>query len=286
MAKEMVTVFQPTGPTSPVVADSPHSGRVYPPDFVTCVDKASLQQLEDGFVDQLIGGLTATGATVVLAQFPRAYIDPNRAEHDLDPTLIDGPWLKPLLPSTKTELGVGLIFRRTLDGRNLYSGKLTPQAIRHRLDTCYLPYHAHLKRSLDAVYAEHGQVIHLNCHSMPSLDGPTSANAANKRPDFCLGNRHGTTASETLMDQIEGMLQGCGYRVSRNVPYAGVELVRRYAEPECGRHSVQIEINRALYMDEQTHQPHDGLVRIQAVMTSLASDLAQRGKDALCIAAE
>ena len=283
---EMVSVLKPAGATSPIVADSPHSGRFYPPDFETCVDRASLQRLEDGFVDELVTDMTNTGATVVLARFPRAYIDPNRAEHDLDPTLIEGPWLQPLLPSTKTELGVGLIFRRTLDGRHLYPGRLTSQAIHHRLNTCYVPYHAHLKDSLDAVYAEHGHVIHLNCHSMPSLSGLASARAASERPDFCLGNRHGTTASQALMDQIEGMLQGCGYVVSRNVPYAGVELVRRYAEPESGRHSIQIEINRALYMDEQTHQPHDGLTRIRAVMTALAAELGERGKNAFELAAE
>lgn len=259
----------PDGQAVPLVLDSPHSGTGYPADFEPVVDQASLRDLEDPFVDQLLAGTPGRGATLVCARFARAYIDPNRSEHDIDLDMLSGPWPEAVTPSTKTELGVGLVFRRTLDGRSIYADRLTPASVQERIARYYRPYHQALAGALNQAHLQFGHVWHLNCHSMPGGTG-----ARRTRPDFCIGDRHGTTADRRLVERIVAILRECGYQVALNNPYAGVELVRRYADPIERRHSVQIEINRSLYMNEQTHVRHQGFERTMRVLERLVDELA------------
>jgi N-formylglutamate deformylase len=283
----VVEVLRPRIAAVPLVVDSPHSGREYPRDFRHDVDRATLRRLEDGFVDLLLAGAPTFGATSINAHFPRSYIDPNRAEFDLDPHTLSDEWNAPASPSHKSKLGVGLVFTRTLDGQDIYARPLQSRDIHHRLEHYYRPYHRALSQVLDETHAAFGMVWHLNCHSMPALAAGSTCGSRNRtRPDFCLGDRHGTTCSPALLECAAACLRGMGYCVSINDPYAGVELVARHGRPEEGRHSLQIEINRSLYMNEAQHTPHRGLPATQAALEQLMAFLADQLRSTLAIAAE
>ena len=275
----------PEVPSVPLVLDSPHSGRFYPRDFHVQVSREQLRRLEDGFVDELLLDAPALGATLVRALFPRSYIDPNRAEHDLDTSMVRGHWPHPVQPSHKCELGVGLIFRRTLEGEPIYGEPLSVHAVQRRISRYHRPYHEALAAALERAHGAHGLVWHLNCHSMPS-HGAGQVLKGTRRADFCLGNRHGASCSMELTALVAATLRDLGYHVTLNDPYAGVELVRRYAEPSAGRHSLQIEVNRALYMDEAAHRPHAGLATLRQDMRKLFERLAAELRPSTPLAAE
>ena len=280
-----VDIEQPKTDAIPLVLDSPHSGRDYPDDFVTLVERESLVRLEDGYVDELIDGAPRLGATVIKALFPRSYIDPNRSETDLDTRMLDGRWPFPTSPTHKSDLGVGLVFNRSLDGRDFYAEKLTAAAVLHRIENYYRPYHIGLRDTLNSLHRKFGLVWHLNCHSMPAF-AASAAKQSQPRPDICLGNRHGTTASAELVDLLSTSLRQLGLNVTCNDPYAGVELVRRYSNPRQGAHSVQVEINRALYMNESTHTIHSGFAPLKRALETVFGKLAQELRRDLAQAAE
>lgn len=280
-----VDIEHPKTDAIPLVLDSPHSGRDYPDDFVTQVERESLVRLEDGYVDELIDGAPRVGATVIKALFPRSYIDPNRSETDLDTRMLDGRWPYPTSPTHKSDLGVGLVFNRSLDGRDFYAEKLTAAAVLHRIENYYRPYHDGLRDTLNSLHSKFGLVWHLNCHSMPAF-AASAAKQSQPRPDICLGNRHGTTASAELVDLLSTSLRQLGLNVTCNDPYAGVELVRRYSNPRQGAHSVQVEINRALYMNESTHTIHSGFAPLKRALETVFGKLAQELRRDLAQAAE
>jgi len=260
----------------PLVFDSPHSGTTYPDDFRSVLPLARLRKAEDTFVHELYAAAPAAGAVLMGAHFPRIYIDPNRSEADLDLELLDGDWDVALRPSRKTDLGVGLIWRLAPPGDPIYDRRLSPAETRHRIETYHRPYHATLKGHLDRLHDQFGQVWHINCHSMPehgsvmSEDGPDAV-----RPDFILGDRDGTSCGVELTEFVRAHLADRGYGVVLNDPYKGVELVRAYSAPEAGRHSLQIEINRKLYMREESFERSDGFNTLQAELTGLIEALAE-----------
>lgn len=250
---EVVSLLRGRGIVVPVVFDSPHSGSIYPSDFNHVIPIDKIRRAEDMYVDELFEDAPDHGATLIAAQFPRSYIDPNRSLEDLDPELLAESWPGVVRPGEKARLGHGLIWRLCPPDMNLYIEKLSPEQVRRRIDGYWRPYHEALRQALDDLYDRFDAVWHVNCHSMPSMArGPFLNGSA--QPDFVLGDRDGTTASPDFVHLVRDRLHGMGYSVKINDPYKGVELVRAYSDPARGRHSLQIEINRAIYMDEVTFE--------------------------------
>jgi len=259
----------------PVVFDSPHSGTDYPADFGTIAPMATLRRSEDAFVDELFGAAPAHGAPLIAARFPRIYIDPNRDLVDLDPAMLDGPWPDPLVPSRKTELGVGLVWRIMPPDSRLYDRLLTVAEVRGRIERCWKPYHRAVSDALDAAHQRFGKVWHVNCHSMPAVGNAASEDGPVARAEFVLGDRDGTTCEAAFTAFVADELRGMGYHVKINEPYKGVELVRRYSDPAKGRHSLQLEINRKLYMDEKTIEKNAGFGALQANLEKLVAAICE-----------
>ena len=239
----------------PVVLDSPHSGTIYPDDFDTTVPLKALRRAEDMYVDDLFGDGPTHGATLLSALYPRSFIDPNRGIADLDRDLLAEPWPDPVQPSEKARLGHGLIWRVCPPDFPMYGRRLPIAEVLRRIDTYWQPYHDVLQRCMDEAQARFGMAWHINCHSMPSSSLPRNSELSGFRhADFVLGDRDGTTCSREFITIVSVTLKGFGYRVRINDPYKGVEIVRRHGRPDIGRHSLQIEINRALYMNEDTFE--------------------------------
>ena len=252
-----VIVTAPTVHAVPVVFDSPHSGIEYPDDFRFVVDHCLLRQSEDTHVDTLYGAAPGHGATLISARFPRSYIDPNRSLLDIDGALLESPWPGPVNPSRKTEKGIGLVWRMLDSGDAIYDRKLSVAEIAARIRDYYSPYHNSVRRALNDAAGHYGGVWHINCHSMPAVSGQISDEGPGvERADFVLGDRDGTTCSPEFTAFIAATLRGFGYDVRINDPYKGVELVRAYSDPANHRHSLQIEVNRRLYMNEATREPN------------------------------
>jgi N-formylglutamate amidohydrolase len=260
---EVLERFDPVERVAPVVFDSPHSGNIYPGDFDHCIDRLHLRRTEDAFIDELFSDAPGEGATLLCALFPRSYVDPNRSPDDIDPAMLDGEWPYSASPGEKAKLGIGLIPSRE-PGGVVYDRLLGVQEACHRLDTYYWPYHRELEQALDRAQQLCGAFWHVNCHSMPAISTSISPEGPGvPRPDFCLGTRDGTTCDGEFVEFVESYLADLGYTVTINDPYKGVELVRRYSDPTRGRHSLQIEINRGLYMDEAAIAKHHGFAALK-----------------------
>ena len=258
----------------PLVLDSPHSGERYPDDFDHAPPRAEVRRAEDTHVARLWHGALRHGATLIEACFPRAYIDPNRSLDDLDPDLLADAWDGALVRSRKSEQGIGLVWRLARGGVPMYTRKLRAAEIRRRIDDFYLPYHAALAAELDAMHGRFGAVWHVDCHSMPAVGDVNSDDPGRARADFVLGDRDGTTCAAEFIGAVAAALRGFGYDVAINDPYKGVEIVRRHGHPASARHSLQIEINRRLYMDEATLAPNAGYAALEADLDRLAGVLA------------
>ena len=254
----------------PLVFDSPHSGSSYPEDFQFCCTLDVLRMAEDTYVDELYGAAPALGATLIGAVFPRSYLDPNRAVDDLDCALMDGTWPSPLAPSHKTRSGLGLVRRVARPGIPIYDRKLTAAEVMARVDRCHTPYHHVLAEACDRVHRKFGTVWHVNCHSMPSQ---RSGKKGGRCADFVLGDRDGTTCAPEFTDFVAGVLRGRGYTVRINEVYKGVEIVKRQGRPAMHRHSLQIEVDRALYMDQKTLEKSPGFDQVRADITELIAAL-------------
>lgn len=256
----------------PVVFDSPHSGADYPADFDTIAPKSRLRRAEDMFVENLFDSAPTSGAALLAALFPRSYIDPNRALNDLDRRLIDGAWPGDLRMSDKSRLGHGLIWRLCPPDIPMYGRKLTVAEVQARIQGYYRPYHRALRYAMERTIDRFGCVYHVNCHSMPAVSSPmTAVGGARRRADFVLGDRDGASCDPAFTMLVRDTLEGMGYAVAVNDPYKGVELVRAYSEPMAGRHSLQIEINRALYMDEDEFTPSPNFARLKTDIDALVA---------------
>lgn len=242
---------------TPLVLDSPHSGTVYPEDFRPACDLATLRRAEDTHVEKLYAFAPAMGAAWIEAHFPRSYLDANRDTTELDTALLDGPWTGPLSTDprvlSKVRLGKGLVWKLTDEGLPIYDRLLGVDEVRGRIDNCWRPYHAAVAEAIDSAHARHGYSIHINCHSMPAVAGSHATDFPGLvHADFVIGDRDGSTADPALSQRICEHLRARGYSVDYNHPYKGVELVRRHGRPAGQRHSIQVEVNRRLYMDEAT----------------------------------
>jgi len=260
--------------SSALVLDSPHSGTVYPADFLFSCDALVLRRAEDTHVEKLYDFAPSMGVHWVEAHFPRSYLDANRNTTEIDDTLLDAPWPGAIetdsVVMSKVRLGKGLIWRTTDDGLSIYNRRLSVAEVDARIANCWQPYHLAVASAIDAAHTQYGYSMHINCHSMPAVassnatDFPGEAHA-----DFVVGDRDGTTAHAALSQLICSYLRSLGYSVAYNHPYKGVELVRRYSNPPGQRHSIQLEINRKLYMHEDTLDLTPGFEPLKVHLQSL-----------------
>ncbi|HEX3862925.1 MAG TPA: N-formylglutamate amidohydrolase [Stellaceae bacterium] len=262
----------PVAGTVPLVLDSPHSGAFYPDDFAYRCALPVLRRAEDSFVDELYETAPAHGATLIGALFPRSYIDVNRAPDDIDPAILTGPPPPALVPRPATR--VGLVRRHAQPGIPIYDRKLDADDVLARIARYHAPYHRVLDETCDRLHREFGAVWHVNCHSMPSY-GNRREGLKGEHGDFVLGDRDGTTCGGEFTDFVARFLRGLGYDVRINEGYKGVEIVRRQGRPAENRHSLQIEVDRSLYVDQKTLEKLPGFIRLQADLGSLVAALAE-----------
>ncbi|MGH1377583.1 MAG: N-formylglutamate amidohydrolase [Alphaproteobacteria bacterium] len=262
----------------PVIFDSPHSGRSYPKDFNYTCSLSDLRRLEDPYVDDLFSDAPALNAHLLSALFPRSYIDVNRANDDIDDLLFEGTWPQEtygeINPSSRSNSGVGLIGRLIKPGNPIYSSKLTPEEIMNRVKNYYEPYHDTLCTTLNDAYYNHGQFWHINCHSMPSSSAYPRKNITlignKKEPsDIVLGDLDGKTCSREFIYELRQFWLNKGYRVTINDPFKGVELISRYSQPTRGKNSIQIEINRNLYINEDTYEKNNNFDAVKNDCTEM-----------------
>lgn len=270
------TLFPPRAKVLPLFLDSPHSGTDYPADFRPAAPMELLRRAEDMHVDELYAGAPDHGATFLVAHFPRVYLDANRPADDIDPELLDAPFPGRINPGPKTAIGKGLVWRMITPEVPVYDRRLPPAEVQARIDRCWSPYHEAVVRTTDELHRRFGALWHINCHSMPSVSDSLSeeGEGGRARADFVLGDRDGTTCAPEFTELVRETLAGMGYTVRVNDPYKGVELVRAYADPARGRHSLQVEINRRLYMDERTFARTPGFDGLKANLDALVARIA------------
>lgn len=272
-AGEPFAVHMPDALIAPVVFNSPHSGSIYPARFLEQVrlDLPTLRRSEDTFVDELFDAAPGLGMPLMRAHFPRSMVDLNREPLELDPRMFDGR-----LPahantrSMRVAGGLGTIPRVVGEAQEIYARRLPVEEALLRIETLYRPYHARLRRLLAGVHRSFGSVLLVDCHSMPSL-APRDDGC---RADIILGDRYGTSCSSSVTETIEAFLKDRGYGVTRNKPYAGGFITEHYGQPQSGMHAVQIEINRALYMNEATYQRTTGFEALRHDLAALAQALS------------
>ncbi|WP_170414872.1 N-formylglutamate amidohydrolase [Ruegeria arenilitoris] len=276
----------PARRTSCVVFSSPHSGRSYPQTLLnrTVLSENVIRSSEDAFVDQLFSAAAEFGAPLISAVLPRAYLDLNRSAEELDPALVQGARRSGHNPRVAS--GLGVIPRVVANGRAIYRGKLTMDEARLRIDTCWRPYHARLKSLLAESLDVFGQAILIDCHSMPHEAVAMASNAKSKRPDVVLGDRFGASASIEVVDQIEAAFVSAGLNVARNAPFAGAYVTQTYGRPARQQHAVQIEVDRALYMDEANIVPNENFALFQEILRDIIQEIASIGDDPVRLAAE
>jgi len=267
------TILKPGVQTAPFVLCSPHSGRVYPRAFLaqSGLDPLTLRKSEDCFVDDLFLGAAGLGVPLIAARFPRAYLDVNREPYELDPELFADP-----LPdyansqSVRVVGGLGTIARIVADGEEIYRTRLTVEDGLSRIDQLYFPFHAALAGLIEETRAQFGYAVLVDCHSMPSAQ---TAQSNGPRPDFVIGDRFGAACDPRLTRFLKDVLTAEDYDVQLNRPYAGGYITEHYGRPYRGVHAVQIEINRALYLDEQAFTQAPGFHRLQVDLTRMAGML-------------
>ena len=271
----------PSGVTAiPLVFDSPHSGRHYPDDFAYACDFQHLRKAEDTDVDDLYSFAPALGATLVSAEFPRSYLDPNRRVEDIDTSMINGEWPGPVDLSPKTKSGIGLIWRVLDDNSPIYARKLGVTEVARRIERCHRAYWAAINAATEAAHKAHGHVVHVNCHSMPAEAGPVSwVKPGTRFADVVLGDRDGSTCAPEMTALLAAAFRAEGLGVAINDPYKGVELVKRFGRPHENRHSIQIELNRKLYMDEATRERNANYPILKASLEKVMGKLAVFAKD-------
>lgn len=279
------TLRLPEAAQIPLVCDSPHSGVKYPTDFNFSIPFNILRLGEDTHIETLWKNIPQAGGTLLAAEFPRSYIDPNREIDDIDIAMLGAPWPHKAKPSEKSRIGSGLIWKYVgtpQDHMLIYDRLLTPTELQARIDNYYLPYHASLDEQINRAYQKFGAYWHLNLHSMPT-NTYESLGLTSPHPlaDFVLGNRDGKTCSAEFIQMVASSLQDKGYTVALNDPYKGVALIERLGNPAQNRHSLQIEIHRNLYMNETTREPHQGFEELQKNLTALSNEIAAYIKEKL-----
>lgn len=267
-------IAEPATWRSPIIFNSPHSGSIYPEQFLSAsrIDLAGLRRSEDSFMDELIGGLTDAGFPVVRVNFPRSYVDVNREPYELDPRMFTGRL--PSFANTRSMRvagGLGTIPRVVGDGEEIYRERLSVEDALGRIEQLYKPYHRALRRLIYKAHQMFGTVILVDCHSMPSTG---IAPEEPRRSDIVIGDRYETSCAPQIPNIIDDLLRSLGYSVTRNKPYAGGFITEHYGNPASGLHAVQLELNRAVYMDERRRERGPRFNQVAADFLTLANALA------------
>ncbi len=267
-------IRHPESGPSALLFNSPHSGRTYPDAFLASsrLDPLALRRSEDMDVDHLFANVVEAGASFMSVEFPRAYCDVNREPYELDPKMFSER-LPPYVntASLRVASGLGTIPRTVGDGQEIYKSALSLAEAFDRIECLYKPYHRALSRQLTTAHRRHGFALLVDCHSMPSA---AVTRSESYRCDIVIGDRFGTSADPEIPDQIEAYLRGCGYQVARNRPYAGGFITEHHGVPSSGVHALQIEVNRALYMDERRMERLPNFERVKSDLAGMAHDLA------------
>lgn len=269
------SILTPAGSRGPLVFASPHSGRAYPDALLAAarLDPLTLRRSEDSFLETLFDAAPRYGAPLIHALFPRVWCDVNREPWELDPAMFDEKlpdWVNARSP--RVAAGLGTIARVVATGEPIYRRRLSFAEAERRIATCWQPFHAALAGLVDQAKQMHGFAILIDCHSMPSVQAGDGRAA--RMPDFVLGDAHGTACSAVLMRRAEALLADLGYSVRRNDPYAGGYITRHYGRPRGNVHALQVEISRALYMDEQRIEPATTLSRLQRDLETFVAELS------------
>jgi N-formylglutamate deformylase len=267
-------VLEPAHWRGPVVFNSPHSGSVYPIAFLQTarLELAALRRSEDTFVDELFFGVVEHGYPLMRAHFPRCYVDVNREPYELDPRMFDGRL--PSFANTRSMRvagGLGTVARVVGDAQEIYDQRIPVDDALARIESLYKPYHRSLRRLVGRVHSDFGVAVLVDCHSMPSA---TTSRDERPRADFILGDRYGTSCVPAVTETIETVLRDNGFTLSRNKPYAGGFITEHYGNPSVGLHAIQLELNRALYMDERRYEKLAHFDHLAAILESLADSLA------------
>jgi N-formylglutamate amidohydrolase len=281
---EALDSYIPGRQTAPVVVASPHSGSSYPPAFlaIAAVPLAALRRAEDAYVDELFRSAPLQGMPLLAARFPRSYVDANREPYELDPGMFEGPLPRPLNHrTTRVAAGLGMIPRVAASGEAIYRGRVPSEEIEYRLETCWRPYHVALSMAVEQTYSLFGGALLIDAHSMPSSASGIGLRDREQRVDIVLGDNHGEACSPHLIACVERFFVSQGLRVLRNQPYAGGFTTQRYGRPNLNRHALQIEINRALYMDEARHERLPTFGVMECIMAGLLEDIAPHALETL-----
>ncbi len=283
------TLAMPRVSATSAIFASPHSGSVYDPAFLrrSVLDAWSIRSSEDAFVDQLFAAAPTLGAPLLAACAPRSFVDLNRSADELDPALIDG--VPRGAHNPRVSSGLGVVPRVVSNGRAIYRGKMPYAEAEARIEAFWRPYHAALRNLIRTHMQAFGEMILVDCHSMPheAIEGyGASLNMGGTCPQVVLGDRFGASASAAIVDRIEAAFTAAGLRVVRNAPFAGAFIAQQYGRPSQGQHVVQIEIDRSLYMDEALIRPNAGFDDFRQLMTGVIAAIVEIGRGALPLAAE
>ncbi|WP_319824967.1 N-formylglutamate amidohydrolase [Thalassovita sp.] len=286
MPKAAYRLTEPETRTTSVVFASPHSSREYPKSFLrqTVLDDHTIRSSEDAFVDQLFAAAPRFGAPLLEARAPRAFVDMNRSADELDPALVQG--MRKVTYNPRIMSGLGVVPRVVANSRCIYSGKLPLSEVQDRIRTYWHPYHERLQDLLADSHALFGEAILIDCHSMPheALDSLVRSGA--RRSEVVLGDRFGAAASAEVMEVIENAFRAEGLTVSRNAPFAGAYTTQHYGRPSRNQHVVQVEIDRALYMNEQLIRPNNNFRPLQEALTRVIARITAFGEAEKSLAAE
>jgi N-formylglutamate amidohydrolase len=260
-------------PATPVVLSVPHAGRDYSDALLSAarLPRPKLETLEDRLVDRLVWRAVAAGATAFIADVPRAEIDLNRDEREVDPAMVvPRPRPSALADSPRTRGGLGLVPARIAGAGPIWRQRLAADELARRIEGVHRPYHAALDDALQAARERFGIAILLDCHSMPPRRGE-----ADEAP-VVLGDRYGASIAPDLAAAAEEAVRRLGYRVGRNSPYAGGHITACHGRPDQGVHALQIEIDRSLYLGRDLKQPGPGFDRVAHLIAAVAAALAER----------
>ncbi len=278
--KDPFILHTPQGELVPVFFDSPHSGKNYPDTFKHRVSRSILRTLEDMYVDELFNAAPSLGAPMLESLFPRNFIDTNRRLSDLDPSMVENGWCYvPTAESRYARTGKGLIWKEAYTHGAIYHDLLTKEDVTDRIDNYYKPYHSALRSQIDELHGQFGVVYHVNCHSMPGVSsGGELDEKGTKRPDIVVSDRFGTTCDPNFTKLIAHAFEEHGLTVKVNDPYQGGEIVAGYGQPDRGVHSVQIELNRDLYMDPHTLEKTDGFDTLHVIVSYVSRQICEYAK--------
>ena len=263
-----IKVANPRFWRSGVIFASPHSGSIYPKAFVSRshLNEQALRRNEDAFITELFDVAVDLGAPLLSAQFPRCFVDVNRAPDELPYDW--NPEAKAVSP--RAEAGLGVIPTMLSETTQIYKKPLSHRAARERLTRLYHPYHEAVQELITQASLSFGTALLIDCHSMPGF-----APMGSRRPDIILGDRFGVSCRPETMRRVEQAFQKQGYNVTRNYPYAGGYVTQHYGKPYAGIEALQIEINRDLYLNPVTMKKKRSYASLEANLKTVIMEIIE-----------